>query len=194
MTARRRPEEQPRSVQTATPKGDSHGQRSPRRGAAPILPKRLPRIGRHHPPMGARRRPMSARNGVRPPSDNRLAAQPMSTGNGLPPDAPLSPVRSPQDPRLHRPRKRLPSPHPRRLGPPSKPELRRRRGRCPLRRSLLSRLFLHPRCSMPAISQSPTRPSPRRGRGRQQWLSLASRFLAGRPIQCDDPDTRAANQ
>jgi hypothetical protein len=42
------------------------------------------------------------------------------------------------------------SPRPRRLGLPSKPELRPHRGRCPSRRSLLSRLFLHPRCSIRA--------------------------------------------
>jgi hypothetical protein len=52
--------------------------------------------------------------------------------------APSSPLRS-----LRNPRRRVP-----RLGPPSKPELRPRCGRCLLSRSLLSLLFLHPRRSI----------------------------------------------
>jgi hypothetical protein len=122
--------------------------------SSPDAPQRLPR-------MGARRRVMSALDGVRLPSEDRpgplLAAPPMRTPDehpslaggrprwvataqpmrvrrwaptgerarwersapderlGWAPDAPLSPMRSPQNPRPRRLKKRLPSPRPGRL-------------------------------------------------------------------------------
>jgi hypothetical protein len=180
-------------------------------------------MGRHHPPMGYGRPPITAPDrrslrhrwaplmstrhspvGAHCPADEHWRWAP--TGERarwersapderleLAPDAPSSPVRSPQNLRPRRPSKRLPSPRPRRLGPPSKPELRPRRGRCQSRRSLLSRFFLHPRTRCLRLHSHPPRRLPAANAG-GSGRSLASSFLAGRPIQCDDPDALAANQ
>jgi hypothetical protein len=51
---------------------------------------------------------------------------------------------------------------------------------------------LDPRARCLRLHGHPPAVSPRRTR--QRSLSLASHFLAGRPVQCDGPDALAANQ
>jgi hypothetical protein len=62
---------------------------------------------------------------------------------------------------------------------------------------LLSRLFLHPRRSIrepDACDFTVTHAAVTPRRTRAAAVSLASRFLAERPIQCDDPNPLATDQ